>query len=126
LEEGGGDARTHVDAGIEQLGGNPCGAAGDMVIAETKPVEAAVDGRRFGSRKKRHRTRVTVRASSRFGYTIAGRSAAIGGMVGIAALALDQPVDQLVDIMFEGTSVMRGSTGVERTESNPANPYGEM
>src|SRR5690348_8395439 len=85
LEEGDGDRRAHVDAGVEQLGGDARAARGDLVEAGTEPVEALVDRCSLLARELAHRLPETVRPGNRFGDPEAGRPALVGGMVHIAS-----------------------------------------
>ena len=73
-------------------------ALGDLVEARPQPVEPAVDRRRFVARQLAHRAGIAVGARDRLGDPEAGRPALVGRMVDIAALALDQRLDQPIDI----------------------------
>jgi hypothetical protein len=98
LEEGRGDRRAHVGAGIEQLGGKPRAARRDLIEARAEPVQALVDCGGFLARQLPHRSAIAVGAGDRFGDPETGRSALVGGMIRVTALPLDQCVDQLVDV----------------------------
>ena len=98
LEEGDGNRRTHVDPGVEQLGGQPRAAGRDFVEARPQPVEAAVDARRFASRQQPHRSGVAMGTRNGLGDSEARRAALVRRMVNITALAIDQRLDQAIDI----------------------------
>src|SRR3546814_7658890 len=88
-------------AGVEQLGGDFGSPQRDLVEAGTKPIEAAVDRCGVGARQVAHRARIALGARDRLGDAPAGRAAAIGGVVYIAAFAVDDGVDQRVGVAGE-------------------------
>jgi hypothetical protein len=98
LQKGRCDRRTHVDSGVEQLGGNTRAALGHFVEVRPEPVEPAIDRRGFFTRQCAHSAAVAVRARHSLADAEAGRPALVGRIVHITALTLDQRVNQSVHI----------------------------
>ena len=98
LEEGRRDRGAHVDASVEQLRRDPLGPLGDLVEPRPQPIEPPIDRRRLMPRQAPRRAGISVRPRDGLRNAEAGRPALVGGMVHITALALDQFVDQPVDV----------------------------
>ena len=73
-------------------------APGDLVEPGPEPIEAAIDGRCLFARQLPHRPGISMRAGHRFGDPETGRPALVGGVVHVAALALDHRIDQPLDV----------------------------
>src|SRR5690242_9121857 len=98
LEKGDGNRGPHVHARVEQLSRNALAAFCNLVEGRAQPVEPLVDCRRFLARELPHRAAITLRAGDRLGDPEARRPAFVRGMVHVPALAIDESVDQLIDI----------------------------
>ena len=89
----------HVDAGIEQLLGQPRHPAlVNHVEARAGPVAEPID--RLGGLKREvpHRPFVTVGPGRLLGDAELGRAAAVGGVIDVTALAGDQVVEHTLDV----------------------------
>src|SRR5947209_16058636 len=80
LEEGDGDRRTHVDAGVEQFGGKVRATLCDLAEALPQPAQSKVDVDRLASRQLAHRPRVALRPGHLLGDPETGRPALVGGL----------------------------------------------
>jgi hypothetical protein len=69
-----------------------------FVEPRPKPVKTAVDLGRFLARKLAHRRAIAVRPSYRLGDPEAGGSTLVRRIGDIAALALDQRIDQSLNV----------------------------
>ena len=96
-QKSGRDRRTHIDPRIEKFGRDFRRALRDAIIMGSQPVDPAINFRRTFARKISHVALIAMRARHGFGYAPAGRAAAIGRMVSIAALAVNQFFDQHID-----------------------------
>src|SRR5207237_465596 len=85
----------HVDAGIEQLGGETRRAIANAVEARTLPIDAAIDGGGSVATEQSHVAAIAIATRGRAGDPPAGGAAWIIGMVDIAALAVNDGVDQV-------------------------------
>ena len=98
LKEGDSDGGPHVHARVEQLGGYPVAEPGDLVEARAQPIEAAVDCGGLASRQCANWSRIGVRPRNGLRNPEAGRAAFVRRIGDIAALALDQPIDQRIHL----------------------------
>src|SRR5215218_9268696 len=98
LKEGRSDGGAHVDAGVEQLSSDAHASAGHPIEAGAKPVQALVDGHGFSPRKLTHGPGVAVRPRNRLRNSEACGPALVRRVIDVPAFALDQFVDQLVNI----------------------------
>src|SRR5256885_886613 len=69
-----------------------------LVETGTEPVQALVDRRGFVARQLAHRSAIAVRAGDGLGDPETGRAALVCRLVRISTLALDQRIDQLIDV----------------------------
>src|SRR3546814_19672630 len=83
---------AHIDAGVEEFGGDPRRAQRDPVETGAQPIEAAIDRRGVGARPIAHRARITLCPRDGFGNAPAGRAPALGGVVYISAFLGDDGV----------------------------------
>src|SRR3546814_7538888 len=58
---------AHIDAGVEEFGGDPRRAQRDPVETGAQPIEAAIDRRGVGARQIAHRARITLCPRDGFG-----------------------------------------------------------
>src|SRR3546814_7245312 len=114
LEEAGGDGRAHVDAGVEQLGRKGGRLLGHLVEARPQPIEAAVDGDRFITRKTAHVAAPPLRPRGRPGDAPAGRPSPVDRMLHITALPADYLVEQFVHIHRPTPSESRNDNQIDR------------
>src|SRR3546814_18591308 len=89
---------AHVSAGVDQLCRSGGRLLGHLVEARPQPIEAAVDGDRFITRKTAHVAAPPLRPRGRPGDAPAGRPSPVDRMIHIAALPADYLVDQFVHI----------------------------
>lgn len=94
LQEGAGNFRPHVHAGVKQLGRDSRRAPGNGIEAGTAPVEPLINVRGGNARQAPHRAAISMRPRNGFGDAERRRSAAIGGMIDITAFALNKFIEE--------------------------------
>src|SRR3546814_20302806 len=84
---------AHVSAGVDQLCRKGGRLLGHLVEARPQPIEAAVDGDRFITRKTAHVAAPPLRPRGRPGDAPPGRPSPVDRMLHIAALPADYPAE---------------------------------
>lgn len=107
LKESRGHRRSHVGAGVEEFAGNGARPFRHLVELRPEPVQPLVDYRRFLTRQVAHGSTITVGAGDSLGDAEIRRPSAVGGMIGIAALPVDQRVDKVVNVHAAAPSPSR-------------------
>jgi len=74
------------------------GAQRHLVEAGAQPIKAAIDDRSLCAWQVAHGAVIALRPRDSFGDSPTGRAAAIGGVVYISALAVDDGIDQRVGV----------------------------
>jgi len=89
---------AHVHARIKKFGRDFRRVPGDTIEMRGQPIDPAINFRRKLARKVAHVAFIAMRARHHLGHAPARGAAAIGGVISIAAFAVDQFFDQCVNV----------------------------